>query len=744
MKKIFFFLLFPIFIPSYCYADITQQNITQNKDNNLIIELFNYLNDASFIKRYDIYTTSKVNICNSKKNNFPESAGKHVSVGDIYQLNDGTVVQVTKVKIYSDKHGVKSTGISTYIDNYKNIIPSGLKILHYGINTRDLTGQTIIRYGDEYNRGTYVYPGSIKDTQVFACLVTSGLQHSTRNVYSSLLNKNISNSKIPLPSEFGIKMDGTEEDSRLIQIYVDLYSPNVMNLNGLWWQTDSNQWNNFDGMFHINHNQNKTGTFWNFTGTGGIHNSQNGDTLTSFVADGDLQETYHHSGLHFDMVHQKGQYYGPMISETFTNSSPDQPHFYNSGEYGNIVIHNITSNDNATSGQNVLLSLNSNQKISKGFSSQTQSIEFQNNAYAKDNYWALVGGDTDYTWEKPLSAFEMVGWEMDMTGSGPELTPDCNVTPNTNNCGRYGIDIGADNTIDTQNQSPISWQASTSYSAVYGFYGTQLQYDPISSAHVLVANGTFTDGSVKYAVFRAVPPNGTTTGMTQTYTATSAASAPAFLSHLDGIAFAEDASNSNSVWWQYVGDNTFEFGLGITFDGHKNSYYGTGLSAVDAYFKNAFIDVHAAKGVDSDFSVFRVPTDVPVIDFMPHDSTAHNQLYLTYSSADKALEFVSGGNSVLRADTSGNLSINGTMSVPVLSSQYGISTGYGDISAGGNLKTAKSLYLGVMSKSAILALSSPVEGQKVFDSDDHGEVTYRCPNATNCGWYPVQYDGRLK
>ncbi|AOW47110.1 hypothetical protein A4S02_10445 [Acetobacter ascendens] len=48
-----------------------------------------------------------------------------------------------------------------------------------------------------------------------------------------------------------------------------------------------------------------------------------------------------------------------------------------------------------------------------------------------------------------------------------------------------------------------------------------------------------------------------------------------------------------------------------------------------------------------------------------------------------------------------------------------------------------------MTKADILATTSPVEGMTVYDTDDHEEVTYRCPTTTTCGWFPVQYGAAL-
>lgn len=63
----------------------------------------------------------------------------------------------------------------------------------------------------------------------------------------------------------------------------------------------------------------------------------------------------------------------------------------------------------------------------------------------------------------------------------------------------------------------------------------------------------------------------------------------------------------------------------------------------------------------------------------------------------------------------------------------------------GSLTLVGSLYLGSMTKAAILAISSPVEGQTLYDTDDHAQVTYRCPTgaANSCAWFQVEYGAAL-
>lgn len=48
-----------------------------------------------------------------------------------------------------------------------------------------------------------------------------------------------------------------------------------------------------------------------------------------------------------------------------------------------------------------------------------------------------------------------------------------------------------------------------------------------------------------------------------------------------------------------------------------------------------------------------------------------------------------------------------------------------------------------MTKANILAINNAAEGETVYDTDDHTEVQYRCPTASTCGWFPLQYGAAL-
>ncbi|MCP1236531.1 hypothetical protein NKW55_07900 [Gluconobacter kondonii] len=66
-----------------------------------------------------------------------------------------------------------------------------------------------------------------------------------------------------------------------------------------------------------------------------------------------------------------------------------------------------------------------------------------------------------------------------------------------------------------------------------------------------------------------------------------------------------------------------------------------------------------------------------------------------------------------------------------------------NLTVSGSVSGNAGILLANMTKSAILALASPREGLKLYDTDDHVEVTYRCPSGSPCAWFPTQYGTAL-
>lgn len=158
-----------------------------------------------------------------------------------------------------------------------------------------------------------------------------------------------------------------------------------------------------------------------------------------------------------------------------------------------------------------------------------------------------------------------------------------------------------------------------------------------------------------------------------------------------------------------------------------NNSYNFGIST-NARFNNSVFDTSHGVMNSPRAAAYRMGDDQKFSICDPSTAASDadlNKCVLTHSSAGHRLNYNINGQVVLFWGDDGSL------------------WGKGNATFLGNVSVGSSLYLGVKSRAAILALPSPAEGQKVFDADDHGEVTYRCPATDSCGWYPAQYGAVL-
>lgn len=181
--------------------------------------------------------------------------------------------------------------------------------------------------------------------------------------------------------------------------------------------------------------------------------------------------------------------------------------------------------------------------------------------------------------------------------------------------------------------------------------------------------------------------------------------------------------------------------------------YGSYLKT-DAVFDGAILNLAASQFVNGVTPVWaRVPAG-SYVDLSGNASGSNNNARLLgYDPPESSLVYKLNGNTVFSINDGGIhtseelYGSGGTYSDPALGTSYDVKFGGLGI-ASSVVDTHKLLlsgpaYLNIMSKAAILALPSPVEGEKVYDGDDHAEVTYRCPTTTTCGWFPVQYGAAL-
>lgn len=158
--------------------------------------------------------------------------------------------------------------------------------------------------------------------------------------------------------------------------------------------------------------------------------------------------------------------------------------------------------------------------------------------------------------------------------------------------------------------------------------------------------------------------------------------------------------------------------------------YNFGIST-NARFNNSVLDTSHAIMNNSRSAAIRIGNNQNISLCDPSTAASDsdiNNCILTHSSNGQRLNYNIGGRTVSYFGDNGNIWSSGTIIAGAISSTY-------DANINGNVHVGASLYLGSHPRSYIFAISSPIEGQKVFDSDDHVEVTYRCPTSNTCGWY---------
>ena len=227
----------------------------------------------------------------------------------------------------------------------------------------------------------------------------------------------------------------------------------------------------------------------------------------------DIYELLYNGGLHFESATTGGTYYGPKYTFEHTLNTADHPYYYPSGEYYDTVVTQITGHDTGRSGQLIDLKLHLDSSLTKGFDSQEQMIAFEGAFYGKNGHWNLVGGSGDMTGEPTGGGWVDTQWELDVSGTGPELNY-CNETPHNANCGRQGLVW-----VPTSNGRFIgSYSLNTAYTA--GFTENQQigssnkyqnYYDPNHSTHIKIPWRTYTSSSDTMdigGIFHVYPQSG--------------------------------------------------------------------------------------------------------------------------------------------------------------------------------------------------------------------------------------------
>ena len=171
-----------------------------------------------------------------------------------------------------------------------------------------------------------------------------------------------------------------------------------------------------------------------------------------------------------------------------------------------------------------------------------------------------------------------------------------------------------------------------------------------------------------------------------------------------------------SVTWKWFNDYHFQVGDGLWYGGGGNSAwsYAYGISG-DGTFDHAFMDTTKMQ-----FAAGAHPIQLATNQMMQLSGE-------TTATASREFGYVDGQGTVVQVGGVPRLTISDD----------------GDVTTYGSIHAGYAVYLKSLSKAQVLAISNPSEGEKVYDYDDHVEVTYRCPTTTTCGWFPTQYGTAL-
>lgn len=125
-------------------------------------------------------------------------------------------------------------------------------------------------------------------------------------------------------------------------------------------------------------------------------------------------------------------------------------------------------------------------------------------------------------------------------------------------------------------------------------------------------------------------------------------------------------------------------------------------------------------------------------------ATLAGKLTINSNATDNAIEMGStktASTSYIDAHSSG---ISNDYDARIQFSNGSKTSGQGDvIISSKSLQLAGAFQTSKKTKTQILAMTEMQEGWTLYDTDDHAEVTYRCPTASTCGWFPLQYGAAL-
>ncbi|MDF3626245.1 hypothetical protein [Brytella acorum] len=184
-----------------------------------------------------------------------------------------------------------------------------------------------------------------------------------------------------------------------------------------------------------------------------------------------------------------------------------------------------------------------------------------------------------------------------------------------------------------------------------------------------------------------------------------------------------DAGNviDGTVTWKYSASCQNVVGTGIEFTNDGASRYNTGIGSASTTFDNAALDFSKASNNPNvaNGAMIRLPAG-GIVDWSANSTAAGKNKHIMFYSPTAGFLYEANGSVVMAIHDDGNIVVPGT-----------ITAGY--------LMLNGPVQLQSLPKATILGINTAQEGMKFYDSDDHVEVTYRCPTASTCAWFPTQY-----
>ncbi|MGX7346315.1 hypothetical protein ACWM9A_10525 [Acetobacter pasteurianus] len=490
---------------------------------------------------------------------------------------------------------------------------------------------------------------------------------------------------------FGAAMDGSDADRAIIQqAYNTAPSDSTIIIPcGIWPGTTT------DGAYP-----------WSPTPTAGKHINWVSNCHTAYapswarvidkpIGDGDISEMVINGGKYIEQKRDTGTSLLPMGGLSFENYSGDYP-FAWGNVYADIPAYTIHAvnydhergSTKVTTGSVVGLHINLDSYGHNPWSSQDQAFKFTITKHGSNSGW---NGE-----------FENNDWSGHSYNYG--LNPDAD--------GKYWAQTGVEFNIDGNGPEQPECLYDPGMCSRIGQYisPTVHTINPYCASTSYTAHSDTNQGPGDM-VMRS-DANGVNAVWIAIVSGTTAATPPAqsLWPTTEGATVVD-----GTVTWQRGADYNYVLGTAIYANAPADTFESVNtLIASKFRTNNASIDLSGEQLTRTDAASIRLHAD-HMIDLSGNLTAAgKNQHRIGYSTPEDSFVYLVG------------------------------SSVFAEFKADGTIWSLKGVRLAQRSRADILATVNPVEGLTAFSTDDHAQLTYRCPidpttGDSKCGWYAPQY-----